>query len=46
VPVSLFEALHTEAERRGMTFNDLIGEHLAGLVDVPYSHQGGLPLTA
>jgi hypothetical protein len=46
VPVSLFEALHTEAGRRGMTVNDLVGEHLAALVGVPYSPQEALSLSA
>jgi hypothetical protein len=46
VPVSLFEALHKEAGRRGMTFNDLVGEHLAALVGVPYSDQEALSLSA
>lgn len=45
VPVTLFEALHGEAARRGMTFNDLIGETLAEVVDVPYHpDQEVLPL--
>lgn len=46
VPVSLFEALREEAGRRGMTVNDLVGEHLAALVGVPYSPQEALSLSA
>jgi hypothetical protein len=46
VPVSLFEALHTEAARRGMTINDVVGEQLAALVGVPYSSQEALSLSA
>ena len=46
VPVSLFEALHTEAGRRGVTVNDLVGEHLSVLVGVPYSSQEALSLSA
>jgi hypothetical protein len=46
VPVSLFEALHDEARRRGMTINDLVGEQLAALVGVPYSPQEALSLSA
>ena len=46
VPVALFDALQREAERRGMTCNDLVGEHLAALVGVPYSPQEALSLSA
>lgn len=46
VPVPLFDALHVEAVRRGMTVNDLVGEHLAALVGVPYSPQEALSLSA
>lgn len=42
VPVPLRKALDEEAERRGMTLNDLIGEALADLVGVPYSPQEAL----
>ena len=46
VPVALFEALHTEAARQGVTVNDLVGEHLSALVGVPYSSQEALSLSA
>jgi hypothetical protein len=46
LPVSLFEALHEEARRRGMTINDLLGEQIAALVGVPYSPQEPLSLSA
>lgn len=46
VPVSLFDALHEEARRRGMTINDIVGEQLAALVGVPYSPQEALSLSA
>jgi predicted HicB family RNase H-like nuclease len=46
VPVTLWDALHDEAARRGMTVNDLVGEHLAALVGVPYSPQEALSLSA
>lgn len=39
VPVPLLRALQEEAARRGMTFNDFIGETLAEVVGVPYSPQ-------
>jgi len=42
VPVALRRALQEEAARRGMTFNDFVGEALADLVGVPYSHQEAL----
>lgn len=45
VPVQLRRALQAEASRRGMTFNDFVGEALAELVGVPYAPQEGLPLT-
>lgn len=45
VPVQLRRALQAEAARRGMTFNDFVGEALAELVGVPYAPQEGLPLT-
>ncbi|MBV9651568.1 MAG: hypothetical protein JO296_15720 [Pseudonocardiales bacterium] len=46
MPVSLFDALHEEARRRGMTINDIVGEQLAALVGVPYSPQEALSLSA
>jgi hypothetical protein len=46
VPVPLFEALHTEAARRGMTVNDLVGLLLSREVGVPYSSQEALSLSA
>jgi predicted HicB family RNase H-like nuclease len=42
VPVPLFEALYTEAARRGMTVNDLVGLLLSREVGVPYSSQEAL----
>ncbi|MGH3499455.1 MAG: hypothetical protein ACRDQA_00925, partial [Nocardioidaceae bacterium] len=36
VPRRFKEALLTEATRRGMTLNDLVGETLAEIVDAPY----------
>ncbi|MCD2190967.1 hypothetical protein [Actinomycetospora soli] len=42
VPVALRRALQEEAARRGMTFNDFVGEALAELVGVPYAEQGAL----
>ena len=42
VPVPLLDALRAEAARRGMTFNDFIGETLADVVGVPYTDQEGL----
>lgn len=46
VPVPLFEALHKAADEAGVTFNDYVGEHLSKLVNVPYSPQEALKLTA
>ena len=46
VPVPLLRALQQEATQRGMTFNDFIGETLAGVVGVPYSPQEALKETA
>lgn len=45
VPVELRRALQAEAARRGMTFNDFIGEALSELVGVPYATQRSMPLT-
>lgn len=45
VPVELRRALQDEATRRGMTFNDFIGEALSELVGVPYTPQRSMPLT-
>lgn len=45
LPEPLYEAVHNLAQQRGMTVNDLIGEHLADLTGVPYATQEGLPLT-
>lgn len=45
VPVELRRALQDEATRRGMTFNDFIGEALSDLVGVPYTPQRSMPLT-
>lgn len=45
VPVELRRALQDEATRRGMTFNDFIGEALSELVSVPYTPQRSMPLT-
>ena len=42
VPVPLLRALQDEATRRGMTFNDFVGETLADVVGVPYSEQEAL----
>jgi len=42
VPVALLRALQDEAARRGMTFNDFVGETLADVVGVPYSEQEAL----
>lgn len=42
VPVALRRALQQEATRRGVTFNDFVGEALADLVGVPYSDQEAL----
>ncbi len=42
LPEALYEAIHAEAARRGVTINDLVGENLAELVRVPYSPQEAL----
>lgn len=42
LPEPLYEAVHAEAVRRGMTVNDLVGEFLAKAVGVPYSNQEAL----
>ncbi len=42
VPPELHDAVIAEAERRGMTLNDLVGEMLADLVGVPYMQQEAL----
>lgn len=42
VPVALRRAVDAEAERRGMTLNDFIGELLAEHTGVPYSPQEAL----
>jgi len=42
VPVPLRRALRQEAARRGMTYNDFVGEILADAVGVPYSNQEAL----
>lgn len=39
LPEPLYDAIHAEATRRGVTVNDLVGEQLAELVQVPYSPQ-------
>lgn len=38
----LYDAVHAEAARRGMTVNDLVGEQLAELTGVPYNPQEAL----
>lgn len=42
LPDRLYEALHAEAARRGMTVNDLVGEQIAELTGVAYSPQEAL----
>ena len=42
VPVPLLDALKAEAARRGVTFNDFIGETLAEVVGGPYRDQEAL----
>lgn len=46
MPRPLAAALRSEAERRGMTLNDLLGELAARETGVPYNPQECLPLTA
>jgi hypothetical protein len=46
IPVSLFEAVYSEAASRGMTVTDLVGETLAREVHVPYSPQEALTTSA
>ncbi len=46
VPEELHLAVLAEAERRGMTLNDLVGETFAELTGVPYAQQGVLKETA
>lgn len=42
LPDPLHDAVHSEAARRGMTVNDFVGEVLAHVTGVPYSHQEAL----
>lgn len=44
LPKPLKTAAFEEAHRRGMTFNDLVGELLAEATGTPYSQQGSLRL--
>lgn len=45
VPPTLRDAFQAEAEKRGMTVNDLAGEMFAQLTGTPYSRQEALPLS-
>jgi len=42
LPPALHEAVRAEAERRGTTVNDFVGELLADVTGVPYSPQEAL----
>ena len=42
MPEDLYAAAVAEADRRGMTLNDLVGETLAGITGVPYGEQEAL----